>query len=504
MRSLGRQTAGLPIAMSLDHNVPIALTDGVVTSADIWRPSRARPLPTILIRTPYGKETHFHMSPIDPRTAIERGYNMVIQDVRGRGGSNGTFTPFTQERQDGHDTIDWISAQSWSDGQVVMTGPSYVGATQWLAAQTHPVALKAIAPLNSSDSFGNGFAFTNGVREHGFLTSWVAASLGLPELQRHDAIAAGDADPFSLAALVPEVDRWFTTEADDEYWAAVSVGPDRSSIDIPVLSVGGWYDIFLRGTLHAYQARNDPRDRLIIGAWAHDNYFSHLVGPRNLGYSGSGEAVGLGEMVLDFFDDALAEQQSNLPPVSAFVLGTREWADFRTWPPPNNRVLSYPLATGTIEVDADDLPQSTGGRALRVGVPGGGWGPTDQSALLSRPDTLVTTVGFPDSEVTLGGPAWVSLTADEPRKTRLWVCLLCTRSDDGALDIVADGVARQDSSQSAVHIPLGDILINVAKGTELVLIVCGGYFPRWDPTTEGGSQSVLSPSTLILTQLLPD
>jgi len=490
--------------MNLDHNAPIVLSDGAVTTSDIWRPSPARPLPTILTRTPYGKETHFHMSPIDPRAAIERGYNMVIQDVRGRGGSNGTFAPFTQERQDGHDSIDWISAQPWSDGRVVMTGPSYVGATQWLAAQTQPSALKAIAPLNSSDSFGNGFAFTNGVREHGFLTSWVAASLGPPDLLRHDTIAAGDADPFSLAALVPEVKRWFTTDADDEYWAAVSVGPDRSSIDIPVLSVGGWYDIFLRGTLHAHHYRNDPRDRLIIGAWAHDNYFSHLVGPRNLGYAGSGDAVGLGEIVLDFFDDALALRASRLPPVSAFVLGTREWSDFPAWPPPNNRALTYSVSTGTIDVNTDDLPPSTGGRALRVGEPGGGWGPTDQSMLFARPDTLVTTIDRPNSELTLAGPARVSLTVDKPRDTRLWVCLLCVRGHDGALDIIADGVARQDASEATVDVPLGDILIHLDGGTELVLIVCGGYFPRWDPTTEGGRQTVLSPSTLNLTELLSD
>lgn len=481
--------------IDLDHDLGIVLRDGVVTRADLWISRSRERVPTILVRTPYGKETHFHMSPVDPRTAIARGYAMVIQDVRGRGTSSGHFVPFDQERADGQDTIAWIAEQPWSDGRVVMTGPSYVGVTQWLAASTHPPALKAIAPLNSTPLLGEGFIHTNSVRENGFITAWVCSSLGPTALQRPDDIDEADADPLTLAELVPQVKKWFESPSDSPYWSELDV--DATEIDIPVLTVGGWYDIFIRGSIEGFTRRGDPRDRMVIGAWGHDNYFSHLVGPRSQGASGSG--AGLSEVLLDFFDAALAGVPAPMPVVRVYDSAARRWQDFAQWPPRETSNVRWSLNPGVITVDPRDLPPSAGGRWLRVGEPGGNWGPVDQRTLAAREDVTSTEITLRERLV-LAGPGSVTIDFEtDSDDERLWTVVLCQRHPDSSLDVLTEGVARISAAHGSAVIPLGDLFLTLEAGSRLELLIGGGLFPRWDPTTAGGEQRILASSVLNLT-----
>ena len=94
------------LAIALDRNVAVPLRDGVATRADVWRLADGARHPAILIRTPYRKESLGAQSPVDPRRAAERGYALVVQDVRGKGASEGTFEPFVQERPDGFDSVE--------------------------------------------------------------------------------------------------------------------------------------------------------------------------------------------------------------------------------------------------------------------------------------------------------------------------------------------------------------------------------------------------------------
>ena len=116
--------------MLLERDIAIPLRDGTHTSADVWRPAAGPSGPAILVRTPYGKEQAVPNGHIDPRLAADRGYTVVVQDVRGRGGSEGDFEPYVCEADDGHDSVEWVAAQPWCDGRVVMAGMSYVALTQ--------------------------------------------------------------------------------------------------------------------------------------------------------------------------------------------------------------------------------------------------------------------------------------------------------------------------------------------------------------------------------------
>ena len=118
----------------LDRNVGVPMRDGIELATDIYRPDKPGQNPLILVRTPYKKE----MNELQARFFARRGYAFAVQDVRGRFSSPGEWRPFVHEALDGYDAIEWLAAQPWSDGQVGMIGPSYLGWVQWFAASQHP------------------------------------------------------------------------------------------------------------------------------------------------------------------------------------------------------------------------------------------------------------------------------------------------------------------------------------------------------------------------------
>ena len=115
-----QKNAGADTHHNLLPSRPVKMRDGVTLRADIPSSSRRRQVPVLVYRTPYGKD----QAPGQWNTfdkAVDRGYAVVIQDVRGRYASDGEFDPYQNEGRDGYDTIEWAAAQPWSNGSV---GPS--------------------------------------------------------------------------------------------------------------------------------------------------------------------------------------------------------------------------------------------------------------------------------------------------------------------------------------------------------------------------------------------
>jgi putative CocE/NonD family hydrolase len=110
----------------VERDVPVAMRDGTVLRADVWRPWNGGTFPVLVYRTPYGKHNAAEAYTTHLR-AVERGYAVVIQDVRGRHASEGEFEPYRNEGLDGYDTIEWAAHQPWSNGKV---GTSTSGPTQ--------------------------------------------------------------------------------------------------------------------------------------------------------------------------------------------------------------------------------------------------------------------------------------------------------------------------------------------------------------------------------------
>ncbi|MBO0833346.1 MAG: CocE/NonD family hydrolase, partial [Actinobacteria bacterium] len=157
------------VPMLAEHNVTIPMRDGTLLRADSYRPAEAGPFPTLLIRTPYG-EPAIRTAPVIP--AIDAGFAVVLQYCRGTGTSDGDFTPFESEAEDGVDSIEWCVRQDWCDGRVGMWGASYVGMVQFAAAVQAPPALKCLVPIVTPADYFGGLAYRQGAFQLGQLLGW--------------------------------------------------------------------------------------------------------------------------------------------------------------------------------------------------------------------------------------------------------------------------------------------------------------------------------------------
>ncbi|WP_268904438.1 CocE/NonD family hydrolase [Devosia aurantiaca] len=301
-------------------SVEIPMRDGTILRANVWLPGEAGNWPVLLQRTAYRKDDAFgtqYISALEFMAALRRGYAIVVQDTRGRYASDGAFVPFANEAQDGVDTITWLRQQRFCNGQVMMFGGSYVGATQVLAASAHPEGLIAVSPHLTTARHGESWTYRGGTHELAFLLLWIIESLGPEDLQRRmkdmpeadakratRALAELQRDPqaaFSrlpildddLVALAPYAATWFdaaraaSAAQDLEHLDAL-----RSS-DVPFLITPGWNDLFVEGAIELFETvrsrhnhAEDVRDRLIIGPWSHGNP-SDWQGDFWLGYAAS-------------------------------------------------------------------------------------------------------------------------------------------------------------------------------------------------------------------------
>ena len=336
--------------------------DGVRLDADIYRPDTAEKLPILLMRQPYGRAIASTVVYAHPRWYAAQGYIVVIQDVRGRGTSQGKFDLFTHEVEDGLDTLDWVSELPYSTGKVGMYGFSYQGMTQLYAAVHQHQALKAIAPGMVAYDLYTDWAYENNAfclyanlawaiqlagetarlqgNESAYLRLY-AASRNLP---LNDPIPA---NPKIMQELAPDsfYHQWLNNpEPTAEYWQKRSPKYLLGNIDIPMLHVGGWFDPYLRGTLNLYRAmaaRSQQPQHLLVGPWA------HLPWGRKLGAVDYGiEAQNpIDEIQIRWFDHFLKNKDTGLlnePPICLFEMGSNQW---RECDRESDRAKTYYLAS---------------------------------------------------------------------------------------------------------------------------------------------------------------
>ena len=290
----------------LTEDVSVEMRDGTALAADVYRPddeggtdTGEERLPTLVKRTPYDKGE-------DPEVPVElarRGFAVVVQDVRGKFASEGTFYPYRSgglaEGADGYDTVEWAAAQPWSNGRVGTFGISYSGGTQWALAHGEelPPSLEAMAPgfalasyygqgayaggaalLSHNVDYLNGFAVERYDREHpdraDGQSSLDLAQEALPQL--YWDLPVTPYEPLERAGYEWLAD-WHGHETYDGYWERQDHTRHYDTVDVPVLNAGGWYDIFAQGTVRNFQglrgeARTaDARDaaELVMGPHTH-------------------------------------------------------------------------------------------------------------------------------------------------------------------------------------------------------------------------------------------
>lgn len=559
--------------VAVDFDVPVPMRDGTTLRANIYRPENATTAtyPVLLTRTPYGKDLPLGGSTLEPVQAARRGYIVVVQDVRGTFASEGTWFPLLHEADDGEDTVAWAAALAGSNGAVGTYGGSYVGFTQWAAAKRQVPALRAMAPMITWDDPFNGVLARGGALELGLQGHWTLMT-GLAQMfrrypnapaqlgqalfalaQETDALPRSGYQELPLAGFGP-LSRLQLAEYLD-YFLQDATAADRSeparitsaygNVDVPMLHVGGWYDVFLQGTLNNFatmHARNGAHQHLLIGPWAHGQ-FGSTQGDLDFGLSSSGTLLDLQADLMTyqllFFDRWLRNVPNgmdNVAPVKYFLMGANIWKSATRWPPDAAEPVPWYLRSGghantslgdgilapsTPEVEeptdsfrydpAHPVP-TIGGATLMHPVLRAG--PRDQRPIERREDLLVYTSRALEAPFEVTGPVRVVLYVSTDAPDTDFVARLVDVYPDGTSINVTDGILRMrwrhGTSEPAppteagkvyrVEIDLWSTSLLFLPGHRIRLHVTSSNFPRWDRNLNTGAEGWTSTETRVAHQ----
>lgn len=509
----------------------VPMRDGVHLAADIYRPPRGR-VPTALLRTPYDRKClQDRTREVDPLLAVGEGFAVVIQDVRGRFGSDGEFEAHVPDVEDGADTVAWIRRQQWSDGRVMMVGSSYKGCLQFQAARARPEGLVAIAPTMSGAS--RRIMYPGGALRL-LIGDWMATLLAdalreeldaavrdqledlllhATPLERFHAFIEPDTVAWQIAAPLR---RWVSAPPSDSFWTETTAVPRNP---LPALHTTGFYDICLAATVEAYSAWREVGDPtapqlLTLGPWNHQlNAFYPNIG---LDWLHAPSWIVALKRQLVFFDAMLGRAPlAELAPVMSFVLGRNRWHEDTQWPPADVRQLELMLVVGAgdhhrLALDAGDKLRAVGYcYDPRDPVPtiGGAHavygldGPIEQAAIESRDDVLTFTSSPFDAELEIAGaPTAHLLVASSAPATDFIARLTLVEPDGRSLPLVHgiwSGRLADLPIATAEHrrcdIELEPIHIALAPGTRLRLQITSSCYPDIYPNPNTGHDLALGP-----------
>lgn len=416
----------------------VAMRDGVKLATNVYVPKGDGPFPVVLMRTPYGKDGTFAMGADKYRKA---GYVYVVQDCRGRFRSEGQYKIFESDRDDGHDTITWITQQPWCNGRVGMTGGSAMGITALLAAISQHDALKCAYVAVAPESFWTEATFIGGVFKEADVSNWLKGQNAEHEI------------PIRRASL-----------GDTKLELAQDIAAHREKINIPIMHVGGWYDIFSVGTqgnftyLQNHGAESARgKQKLVMGPYGHGGLKGDLKYPE-----GGGLLTAISEDLL-WFDHHLKGQDNELaksPPVRYYQMAAARkkspsdkngWQTADNWPLASTAASYYLSANKELSTAAPTHSDSTtsyafdpknpvptvGGANLSLPI-----GPLDQREVGERPDYLRFQTPALEREVKIVGRVYVDLFASTAAADTDFMVKLVDVYPDGYEALILDQPLR--------------------------------------------------------------
>jgi putative CocE/NonD family hydrolase len=501
-------------------SVNMTMADGVRLAGDVYRPVGDGRYPILVMRQPYGRKIGSTVVLAHPAWYAAQGYIVLVQDVRGRGGSEGTFRILEDDVADGARTLDLVADLDGSDGHVATYGFSYHGMNQYmalagaLAADTRKPDAMAIVMAawdvrNHWAYAGNAFRMADGQMWARQMAIGNAVRAGDREMAERLATSTGPlhggphpARPKLLeeAARYTHYDDWLTD--DPAYWDRVSPHARLAgqSLDVPVLHVGGWHDIMLEGTLAGWRgfAAGAADQGLAIGPWA------HIPWGRRTGAFDSGEAAadGIDRDIVAFFDRHLKGiDDGGISPVRLYDSGIAGWRTFDAWPD-TDRERFYLTSSGragasTVDGRLVDEPSAFIDRLVHdpwrpVPSVGGADGSpglfADRSAVDDRSDVLTYT-GEPIAEaLTIAGTCQLSLHVATPRAGfDLSVALSMVRPDGAAIHITGTHFSTMKAPDGPIDLTLRTCCLTVPAGHRLRLSIQAAAYPAF-PTNPGTGQ----------------
>lgn len=276
-----------PKDIDLIWAVKIPMRDGVKLNGTVYKPKpQAEPLPVVFTFTPYISDTYHERAMYFARN----GYVFVLVDVRGRGNSEGNFEPFVNEGRDGHDVVEWLARQPWSNGKVTMWGGSYAGFDQWTVLKEFPPHLSTIVPVASAHP-GVDFPFQNNIFTS-YGTQWLTYTSGVaPQVNlfgEQSFWRQKFTEMYSAHLAFRELDKiagnpspifqkWLDHPIPGAYYDAMVPSAEQyKKMSVPILSITGHYDGDQPGAMEFYKRHmqyGTPEAKenhsLIIGPWDH-------------------------------------------------------------------------------------------------------------------------------------------------------------------------------------------------------------------------------------------
>lgn len=496
-----------PCAVDRTANVPVPMRDGTILRADVYRPRSQTPVPVILYRTQYNK-TDAQVSGQrfqSPDWFASHCYLVVTQDIRGLYASDGTFSEFTHDQSDGYDSVEWAARLPGSTGKVGMYGSSYVGATQWLAAETAPPHLTTIVPTNTASDYDEGWTYEGGAFRANFVEPWAMSDLAVASAKHRGDLATAaqiTADTKNIASWIhaspydrfpamhpgdPNVAPWFfdwiAHPGPGPYWTQWAPNTHYGQMNLPVLDMEGWYDAFLAGGLQNFTGMVSgaptpaarANQRIVIGPYDHIGW----------GRPGSTEAPLLkaispaanspvNDLMLSWWDHYLKGVDNGVgtsptggpgPRVDYFRMGDNTWHASSAWPLPGT--VTTPLLLGSgghantgggdgtltsapggatpdgFTYDPRDPVPSVGGHSCcGVTSPVASQGPYDQRQVETRPDVLAYTAAPFATATEVTGPIQVDLWATSSAPSTDWTAKLVVVHPDGSAINLNNGIQR--------------------------------------------------------------
>ena len=366
-------------AIKLEKSHMISMRDGVKLSTDLYFPEGAKEkLPVILVRTVYSKNGYVNGYPL-LEELVKRGYVIAVQDIRGRFESEGDYMVATGRREDGYDTIDWLTTQPWSNGKLGTEGCSYLGETQVvLSAVKHPNHVVAMPMSAASGWYKPGRAwqgFSGGVFELGQTAGWFSTEgtkvfYGPPAHVDRQAWFRSSAsknydmkpktdfehyltllptlpiDSLLDRAGIPPTDygKWVASHPDSAYFRNLDFARASDTFNVPALFMDSWYDYGPEETTEMFNAfRENAQSKvaknnqfMIIGPSTHCGYTeateNTIVGERELGDA----RLPWLDIQLRWYDYWLKGKKNgitDMPKVQYYLMGKNEWRQSEVWPP---------------------------------------------------------------------------------------------------------------------------------------------------------------------------
>lgn len=467
-----------------DHSVRSA--DGVRLATDVYLP-QGDPTAIVLMRTPYDRARLRQ----DGLGWASAGIAAVVQDVRGRHGSDGSWTPYRRERADGAATLGWIRDR-WPDVAIAPVGASYAAYTAWAAAVTAPDLVDGVVSLvPAAGTRAINYTAHGILRLAEHIAWWTehaegrTSRTGLIGPMMSDGTVVRTLPVASIGdALWADVPHWWSAVAEGRSGVhPADDGPEAitdtelSDLGVPTLHIGGWYDDFLGQTLHQWRTVGmgrpvRPARQLVVGPWDHSlsSPDRSCVGARS---HARGSRLPLGRHQVDWVRALVGGVCGEAQDV--YLPGAEGWV--RSWPPSTRDLRLIAAADGSLVpagpssslvwrgYDYDPLDPSP---SVLAGVDGAGLHDHRLDRVALRHELT--------SPLTIAGSMRITLRTRSDRPGDRHVCVAERRSD-GALIALAEEAVPVAAGDHVVTVDLPVTATTVPATSVLQLVVTGGSFP---------------------------